>query len=556
MSSPRAPITQKLVNEYPLWSAVRTDEQSNGAQFLNTLGNQLQDLHEQLKHAEFNYTIPFANLSELDQIYKFILPKTYNFALTNNNESNPIYAIPTVTGIKDNTNYSITLSDNNDIESFWYNAIPTRISTFSHSVTNIVPDSASANMYGVIASITQDQSPYTSNIVLDEPQTRLWVQCIGGTKYLSIDDKGLLQRASIIITGITRQDILKSETLIFLHDDIQPTKTEWKSISKIEIFNIEPSSVIVRVYAHQFGRTQTPQLFPPKDFYNLASSEESKQDMDTFYDIGSNTAGNNTLQVKTWELDDIRIRLNGFVGLDVIRSFELRDMSNAAITTAKDIAIQPFSNNVWIVDNTKLYLFDNKLSLPNMSTLNTKVIGAMSIMKPNTYHITPGDSVDIEYYWQRQISEVARHRTWVMFPDGSLHSALAGSFSSYNANAWVTNNNTQRYLRGTETYTLSTAGDYNFYLETVYANGVKEIDQRIISADTKKASAEFSFSSIVPGGILSGIDFDSDNNMWILVNTSNVYTKLKVILSYDTMMIDYQNKIIYLRDQYDQIKVT
>jgi hypothetical protein len=556
MSTKFAPITQKLLNSYPMWSSIRNDEQSNGAQFLNTIGLQLEDLHEQLINIEKNYTIPFANVTDIDILYKFQLPKTYQFTIANNDTTNPIYSPPTVAGTIGSSVYTVGLSQFNDVESFWYDSIPTRINTASFPVTNIVTDLASVNMYGVIASITESQSPYIANINLDQPYTRLWVQCVGGTQYIDIDQNSNVQRSSIVITGITRKGIQESETLIFLHDDLLPTMKEWQSISKLEIYNISPNTTNVRLLAHRFRRNQTPLLQPPRSFYNLYSSAESKQDMDIFWELGINGSGNSVAKLQTWDTDDIRVRMNGFISLDTLRSFELHNISNVAITTANDLAVEPFSNRIVVVDNTKLYLFDGDWTLPAMNIMDKKDVNVMSVMQTSTYHITPGDSFSIEYFWQRQITDPVRHRVWVQYPDGTLHNALAGSFSSYDSSAYLFNNPVDRFLRAKEQYVLTTVGDYIFNMEVVYSNGVKEIDQRIISVDSKKALTEFSFASIAPGGILRGVDFDSDHNIWILVDTSSTFTKIKVQLAYDIMMIDYQNKVIFFKEKYDQIRVT
>ncbi len=557
MATSRAPTTQSLVNEYPAWSSIRNDEQSSGAQLLNTIGLQLQDLHEQVKNIGSNNTIPFANVSDIDVIYKFFLPKTFEFDLLNNDQANPIYDTPTVVGEIDTVSYPITLASNNDIETFWYTATPTRISTEVFPVTNIVSDSATVPMYGVIASITQDDSPYIGNFEFDLPYTRLWVQTIGGERYIGIDDNGIVQRSSIVLTGINRLGIEESETLIFLHDDIIPTMNEWQSITRVEIYNITPSTVTVRLYAHRFERTQTPQLLPPKDFYNLAVSSESKQDMDTFYELGTNGDNKSILKIQTWASDDIRIRMSGFVGLDTMRSFELRNSENGALTSANDLAVEPFSNRIWVVDDSSLYLYDNELTTPNLSVMDKKLTGAMSVMQPSNYHTTPGDPISMEFFWQRQISDVMRHRVSVKVPDGTKYNVVAGSFNAYDPTEWIFNSSGDRFLRAKETYTLLDPGDYVFTMEVLYRNGTTEIDQRIISVDTKLPLFNMSLSAITSGGTLLGVDFDSDHNLWILVDHGeDGIDKLKVTLFYDVMMIDYQNKVIFFKDTYDQVRVS
>lgn len=548
-----APITQRLLNSYPMWSTIRNDEQANGASYLNVIGLALQDLQEQLINQEKNYTLPFANTNDIDTIYKFFLPKTFQFAITNEDTTNPVYSPPTVVGTIGSTPYTLALSDNNDIKSFWYTSVPTRLTTTSYPVTNVVNDQNATPMYGCLASITQDQSPFTINLTLDNPM-RLWVQAVGGQKYIAIGTDGIVRRASIIITGITRAGVEATETVSFINDDMIPTMKDWSYISKLEVYDCNPTTTNIRLFAHRFKRNQTPLLQPPKAFYQLYSSPETKQQMDTFWELGINTATNATLKLQTYQVDDIRDRMNGFVDLDTMRSFELHNSVDTALTSMNDLCVEPFSDRLWMVDNKHLYLYDGDWTLPNMQQLTKKETAPLAIMEMSAYHITPGDSVSIEYLHRRQITDPTFHRVWVQYPDGSLHTALNGSFSAYTT-AMLNNFPGDRMLRHKEIYTLPTPGDYIFSMEVHYSNGDKEIDQRIVSVDTKVPLKEFDFTAVTAGNLV-GVDFDSDGKMWILVDTTGTFTKLLVNFAYDTMMVDYQNKIIYLKEQYDQIRVS
>lgn len=554
----RAQITQRLLNEFPNWSDIRNDEQSYGAQFLNVIGTQLQDLHEQLKTLGNNYYLTTANKKDIDLVYKMQLPLTKIFELANNDPNNPIYIAPTVSGLVNTQWKNIVIASGNDVESFWYQQVPTRIDCVSYPVTNLITDDLSNNIYSGIATFVEANSPLTtvSGINIDYPQGQLWAEIINGEQFLNINNQGQATRGSITIVGTTRKGQADTETIIFLHNEIQRTNKEWANIERIYINDILTDQAKLRLMQHRFGRTSSPQILPPADFNNLAVSPSSKEDIDLFWDVGINTAGKGILQLLTWQVDEIRSRISGLLGTQVLRSFELLDKNSANILTPIDIAIEPFSHRVWIADSNNLYVYDTEQTLPNMRVLNKKNFDAMAVIEPSSYHITKGDSVELSYVVRRAITDVVKHRVYVYAPDGTGFTISNGAMIPLDlSNSWVYGATIDRNLRASNIFTLNQRGDWVWNLDVEYTNGAIENDQRIISVDSKIAMASFSLSNCVTGAIIEGIDFDSDQNLWVLINTSGVRTKLKIVPHYDVMLIDYDNKVLILREPYSQVRV-
>lgn len=554
----KAQITQKLINEFPEWSDVRNDEQSLGAQFINVIGNRLEDMHEQLKTLGANFYLTTANKKDIDVVYKMQLPLTRTFILANNDPNNPIYIPPTVSGLINTSWYNIVIASGNDIESFWYNQVPSRIDCTSYPISNVILDDLGINIYSGLATFIEANSPFItmSGIDVDYPQGQIWIEMLNGEQYLNINDRGIATRGSVTLTGTTRKGQADSETLIFIHNEIQRTTKEWANIDRIDIKDIITDQAKVRLMQHRFTRTSTPQIPPPTDFTNLAVSPSSKEDVDLFWDIGINIAGLPILELLTWQVDDIKSRVSGLLGTQILRSFELLNTNSTNILTPIDIAIEPFSHRVWIVDSNNLYIFDTEQSLPNMRVLNKKNFDAMSVIEPSTYHITKGESVELSYVVKRPITDVVKHRVYVYAPNGTGYTISNGVMIPIDlSNSWVFGSIEGRNLRAADIFTLNQRGDWLWNLDVQYTNGAIENDQRIISVDSKVALAQFSLSNCASGSIIEGLDFDSDQNLWVLINSSGTRTKLKITPHYDVMLIDYDNNILILREPYDQVRV-
>lgn len=553
-------IAQKLLNEYPEWSDIRNDEQSLGAQFINVVGDKLEDLHTQLKTLGKNYYLTTANQKEIDVVYKMQLPFTKTFELANTDPNNPLYNPPTVSGLINNQWKNIVIASGNNIESFWYNQVPTRIDCVEYPIVNTILDDASNNIYSGITSLIEDNAPLViiSGINIDYPQAQLWAEITNGEQFLNINDQGLATRGSITIHGTTRKGQKDSETLIFIHNEIQQTNKAWSNIEKIYINDIQPTQAKLRILQHRFGRTSNPIIPPPVDATNLAVSPSSKEDVDLFWDVAVNTGGFPVLQLITWQVDDIKSRVSGLLNTQVIRSFELLNQTNTNILSPVDVAVEPFSTRIWVADSNNLYIYDSLQSLPNMRVINKKQFDSLSVIEPSSYHITKGESVELSYVIRRPVTDVVKHRVYVRDPVGNNYSIVNGAMIALDLNnTWVyaTASVTDRSLRAADIFTLNQRGDWLWNLDVEYTNGNFENDQRIVSVDSKTALATFSLSNCKSGSTIEGIDFDSDQNLWVLVNASGSRSKLKVTPHYDIMMIDYDKKVLILREPYTQVRV-
>jgi hypothetical protein len=113
-------MTQQVANTFPLWTQVRQDPASSGQQYLNPFGVQLQGADRAYNAAISGLYVQTADINQMDLVFKVQFPRINPIAAT---------AIPACIGDGDSI---IQLDDIND---FWYFAIPTRTSYITSTIT-------------------------------------------------------------------------------------------------------------------------------------------------------------------------------------------------------------------------------------------------------------------------------------------------------------------------------------------------------------------------------------------------------------------------------------
>ena len=535
----KARSTQSIVNSFPGWSNIRQDEQSIGQQFMNSVGVKLDDIRKQLARLSDNYYLSTSIISDIDVYYKVQLPDTYTFTKDDDDDTDFIYTPPSVSGLADLTKYPVVIADNNDIETFWYIPAPDRI-----SLEDTVEDDH------FIASGYVGSSPFSPLLASGlHIANHITVTVDGGTEFVGTYDNGLVRRGLVQIQGFTREGTPITEELIFVHNDTQRTLHEFSKViaSGLRIYGIEDRDVATISF--------TSANFNSDDyavFYELDETTDG-DDMPLFWALGSGVDEPiKTLDLRKYQTDDLELRLEGFTSKDTIIQQELLNASGVNIIP-QDLTVEPHSDNLWVVDSGTLYVYDNALPYPNMSLLEGKDYHANAVLESSSYYVVLGEEIGLDYIWRRPIQGMVAHRAWVIKPDGTKKSLEDGSEVTYHTDrsSWVFGEPRRRKIRNTEFYTLDQRGDWVFCLESRYTDDSQSIDKRIVTVASKQPRAQFSLESL---GITTaqGIDFDSEYNLWIL-NASGV--KYQINRHYDRMLVDFDRKILYFKEPYDQVYI-
>jgi len=550
MARKKALATQSLANTYPLWSDIRNDEQSVGQQLLNAPAIWVDDLRRQIERTVANYYLPTSIIPDVDVYYQFNLPKTYEFDLDNDNSEN-LFSVPIVSGLIGTTNYLVEMAEDNSMEGFWYNAIPDRVS-LNETLTGTINDHLLFS--GYLAQCPLLPLTTSGNILV---ANRLSVTLSGATTCFSYQDNKV-QLGTIRLTGTTRAGVSITEDVHFLFDDTIQTTNEFASVSGLDGFGIEdPDETFVIVTSARLGNKAIAEESYFRAAYDQAVNIFNVQ-KPWYWATSSGQVithpTQHTLDLCSIDGDDPTLWLDGHVTKSPILRFELLDQSQNHIAPV-GLAVEPWSNRIWIADSYNLYVYLDEIPYPNTKPLLGKNYDTDAVIEPESYTVVSGESIDLRYVWRRPVISITRHRSWVEKPDGTKYSLEPGSGEvPYHADSssWIVGEPIRKAIRPTETYTLDQRGDYIYSLETQYADDTSSIDKRIVSVVYKQPEAQYSLISILGSNRVIGLDIDSENKLWVF-DTAGQRHRLN--LHYDIMLVDISKKTLYFRENYDQIRV-
>ena len=541
--------TQGLVNTYPLWSRARTDEQSAAFQMLNSVGAHLDELREQITRADDNLYLTTSVVSDPDVYYRFRLPRSYSFSV-DEDPTEFLFAAPTVSGLVDTTYYGVTLAPDNNIDGFWYEAVPTRVSlgtTYAGSVNDHLVAS------GLV--MTSPLRPLIPSGVILVPN-HLHVTVSGATSCIDYVD-GLASLGTVQIHGTTRAGLDVVEDLIFLHDDTLTTIHDYSEVSGVYIYGIKNADEArVSVASVRVGSRAMGEEMRQPTAFDLAYTLDGT-DMPLFWTIDagpSGVQGQHCLELHKYDTDDAELRLDGWAQRSEMMRFELLDTNGRQINPT-DLAVQRRTRNIWVTDSGTLYLYDAEVPYPDMSSLLGKDYDAPATIQPESYYVVSGENLDLDFVWNRPTVGMVRHRTWVEHPNGDLFSLEAGSEVTYHTgdSSWVFGEPVRRMIKPTESSTIHQRGNYIYSMETVYTDGSTYTDRRVVSVLFKQPLAEFPLADVI--GVdndIIGVDVDSEGKLWVVSSDGDRY---QIDLHYDIMLVDIDKKILYFREEYDEVRV-
>jgi hypothetical protein len=530
----KSAVTQQMVNLYPAWSSIRRDEQSLGHQIANATAINLEELQKQLQRGGLNYHLPTVNLDEIDLIYAFELDPSSEFNKVDEDSAEIDYVTPTVSGRLGSTWYPVDLAANNNIETFWDKSVPTRFTT-------TVVNSGSCT---VLAEVTTSGSPVLTFDNEPHLQGRVHVTVTSGTKFLRSENNEVV-RGTVILTGTTRKDTEESETMIFLYDDTQTTLKEWESFDEVRTYGIDPQGgFTLSISSCQFNSG------PYKDFYNVDYSEGANK-VDTFWNVGTTDSGINTLDMVRFSSDDFsNIVIAQLTQKETVQQIELLDVDGNVISTPLDMALQPFQDRAWVCTASGLLLYDLERPYPDLGKMTKKQYDSFVRVDVDSYHKVFADDVELTYRLVRPIVDVAKHRVSIEFPDGTKYAIISGVLTLLTAGLdyWEFGVLNETLLREQDILTLGQRGDYIVTLEVVFSDNTSNIDQRIVTVDSKRALAALD----LPFTDAGGVQFDSDQKLWVL---DSLGVHHRIDLATDVMLVDFEQKTIFFHEQYEEVTV-
>lgn len=291
----------------------------------------------------------------------------------------------------------------------------------------------------------------------------------------------------------------------------------WASISEIVVRNL-PVGVRLRGWSLPFNLPAAPDTSRP------SSTVEDR----------------NVLYSRYWQIDNTNAWLNemyepgGFTELTIVNSYAISD-------TLVDVAVEPFTNGMFLASSSKLYYVDRREYFPDLSNtgLFVEPLYGLQISRddlkygPITYVILKG----VPYSGSGNIVQYRYVVNGVnsVLPDGSLGPINAG------------------WRIGTPqavSFPLLSTGDYIFQLQCQDNNGAITFDIVTFRNAAVTLLSTLDLSSSIDN--IVGITFDSYGQLWVW-NGSYI---IPITLSHDGYVLDTDTGTIYTTEPFTSLQIS
>ena len=254
----------------------------------------------------------------------------------------------------------------------------------------------------------------------------------------------------------------------------------------------------------------------------------------------TNPAERGVLFDRYWQIDNINGWLNesyepgGFSNLEVIDSYGLSG-------TMVDVAVEPWTNGLFLASTNTLYYADRREYQPNLQDtgLVAEPLYGLQVFRdvlkygPTTYVVLQGtpyaNSINIFQY------RYTVNGTNSILPDGALGPINAG---------W------RRGAPQPVAFPLVTLGDYQFELECQDNNGVLTSDIYPFRNFQFTPLATIGTTTLIDS--IRGIAFDSYGQLWVW----NGLFALPLTLAHDGYVLDASTSTIYVTEPFSSLQIS
>lgn len=560
MMSHQSYLTQRMANRLPSWTDARQLPYSLFQQWLNPVGEALEDLYKFAITETQNLYLPVANLDILDVVNIIRLPNDFVFGKYVNQLQIDSYVAPTICGYINGRDIWPTVV--NTLDDFWNQALPTRITATGRQryAGPVLPETALSSLENAVPN------------TIAHP-TRLAVIIDGCVDFVNLNRRS--PNSILMLYGTTERDMEETEIMPILYNGTFLTSKIWKSLDRLEYYGLGPDTGTVQINNFAFN------IEREVDKYQLFISAETEKLL--YHKLGTHTFIEGDFSVHQ-HVTTIASNLNelyaGTDTLEVVREIEL--LYNNENLELIDIAVQPFTGRIFAISELYLYIFDPYASMPDYREMYDKTPGSSLILESDQYDFLRGETATIKLTWRNQLKRILKNRWSVRKPDGTIIYLNALGNEVAEDAAWVANvlyselafgpfdTDDGRIDKQIIEYVLADRGTYQFRVETIFADSTEEMDILPVHTHSKEAIARL----VLPTELqqAEGLAFDADQKLWVLraVGGSNPYdvpyeygseygiygVALETALATDTAMIDFKNKIVYLHEEYDSIQIT
>jgi hypothetical protein len=314
-----------------------------------------------------------------------------------------------------------------------------------------------------------------------------------------------------------------TEILEITEEGVAYTRNRWATIDSIAIRNL-PTGVRVRGWSMPFNLPACP---------DIARPYTTIEDRDILYNRYWQIVNNESLLYEVYNA-------RGLTGLEPVNSYAI---SNVLV----DVAVEPFTNGMFLASDSVLYYADRREFYADLATtgISAEPLYGLQVQydfdKPGptryvTISGTPYANSDNIFQYRYTVLPVdSLNVRFSILPDGSIGPSDSG---------W----------RGgapqTVSFALTDNIDYEFRLEMQDINGATTYDIRPFKNAALTPMSSIDLSVMVDS--IQGLAFDSYGQLWIW----NGSFALPVLLHYDAYLFDPESKTLFATEPFDSIIVT
>jgi hypothetical protein len=495
----------------------------------------LQDTIQQLVEERYNQFVSTADVSMLDLLYRADLPPGVEFQGTEQSDGTIDYNVPQVWATISGTEYEITIAERNNIRTLWYEALPSRIEYGQETVgyAEVIPRTEVAN----IVSLTPNPLPIDGHLWVTLRDNTSWFQQWGDKIFYS----------KCRIRGTTRKGITTEEVVPLRHNHTFKTLNQFKAVSDIFVSYLSDDAELT-VETLPFDAESE------LDLRNINVVSDLTERM-RFVRLGTFGSGS-TLIAESYTTDNLDIVRLGHPEKDSEYEIELLDDDSLNVTLA-GYALKANTDYLFAIDATKLYVYDINLTYPTVSGVARQSPESRMDLISDKWVYVRGSTATIKTHIL-DVVNVPRYTRWKLTtPTGAeYYIDEAEALQPLTADTWIENNAWERHgwHEVSMNILLDTVGTYVVEIECQYINEqtyeVTTLTSKmllLVPAITPEISLD------LPAELQNGSDikFDSDGRLWILKGNSIYLANLY----YDYFIADYDNKRVWLREQYSSVRV-
>ena len=528
-------VTQRIANRAPEISHARQAPVSVLKQIANPVAQEIQTMTQQIIEERDNIFPSICNIDLLSHLYEVDLQPSLSFNYTNLSDGSVSYSTPKVFVYINNNEYEITQAYKNDIKTFAYDALPSRLEDGEtiYEYSPVIPTTYISDL----ATLTPNDLSIKSHLYITLSDNTNWENIVGSTIYYP----------KIFIKGTTRKGTEVTEAVPLRYNGTFKTINQWSSVSEVFVSYLDADATI------------SVDIFPwlgdgILDTRNL-SVDTSGQEKWRFLNMGTHNWGS-TFISESFTTSDFDLIRKGIDAKDIEHEIELLD-ENESNVTFDAFTMKPFSDYLFAISGDKFYIYNTTLPYPEAKRLSEespdvkmdlcadKWIFARNNTATIKTRILDFKEIPVKFRWKLETPSLNKY-----------YINANGSLSPISSDGWIDNDTWDEdlWIEKELDILLTERGTYIVSIECLYHND--ETDE-VTTMETKYL---FYVPYITPEvtldlpSTLSNIEdmsFDSDGKLWLesvgVIYLLNIY--------YDYFLADYSRNKLYLREQYSSVRI-